>query len=70
MGDMYLYDGPVMEFDRVIADRWTSKTFAPSLSKARSNLTYQFKKQFNRVASAKITLPSKITRLGQEEKIS
>lgn len=56
----YVYDGPVKEFDRVIADRWTSKTFAPSEKKARSNLTYQFKKQFNRVATTKITLPGTV----------
>jgi hypothetical protein len=70
MGDMYLYDGPVLEFDRVIADRWVSKTFAPSEKKARSNLAYQFKKQFNRASSAKITLPGKIVCSGREERIS
>lgn len=68
--DLYLYEGPVLEFDRVIANNWMSKTWAPSEKKARSNLTYQFKKQFNRAASAKITLPGKIRNLGQEEKIS
>lgn len=68
--DLYLYDGPVTEFDRVIANRWSSKTWASSEKKARSNLTYQFKKQFNKTPSAKITLPGKIKCLGQEEKIS
>lgn len=68
--DRYSYDGPVMEFDRVITNNWSASTYAPSEKKARSNLTYQFKKQFNKTASSKITLPGKITRLGQEEKIS
>lgn len=68
--DQYSYDGPVMEFDRIIANRWTSTTFAPSEQKARSNLTYQCKKFFNKVASAKITLPGKVTCLGRKEKIS
>lgn len=68
--DQYSYTGPVMEFDRVIADNWSGKTWAPSEKKARSNLTYQFKKQFNKVASTKITLPGKIMRVGQEEKVS
>lgn len=25
----YLYDGPVMEFDRCIAHRWVASTYAP-----------------------------------------
>lgn len=58
--ELYSYDGPVMEFERVVATRWTGTTYAVSLSKARSNLTYQFKKQYNKVASTKITLPGKI----------
>lgn len=68
--DRYSYDGPVMEFDRVISDRWIGSTYAISEKKARSNLTYQFKKQFNKIASTKITLPGKINRVNQEEKIS
>ena len=56
----YVYEGPVMEFNRCIASNWRGETMAVSRSKARSNLTYQFKKQFNRVASTKITLPGEI----------
>ena len=65
--DLYLYDGPVMEFEKVICDRWVSKTWAPSEKKAKSNLTYQFKKQFNRTAATKITLPGKVTVAGKEK---
>ena len=39
----YTYDGPVMEFDRLLADHWKGETMAPSEKKARSNLIYQFK---------------------------
>ena len=53
----YSYDGPVLEFDRVIANRWVGATSAPSEKKARSNLAYQFKKQFNKTAAARISLP-------------
>lgn len=60
----YSYDGPVLEFDRVIMDRWTGSTYAPSEKKARSNLTFQFKKQHNRVPATRITLPGVIKRLG------
>lgn len=56
----YSYDGPVLEFDRVISNRWVSTTCAPSEKKARSNLTYQFKKQFNKTPATKITLPGVI----------
>lgn len=58
--ELYSYDGPVMEFERIIAERWTGTTYAVSPNKARSNLAFQFKKQYNKVASTKITLPGKI----------
>lgn len=56
----YIYDGPVMLFDTCVADHWKGETVAPSESKARSNLTYQFKKKNNRIVGTKITLPGKI----------
>ena len=56
----YTYDGPVMEFDRLLADHWKGETMAPSKKKARSNLIYQFKKQNSRIVGTKITLPGKI----------
>ena len=65
---LYSYDGPVMEFERVISDRWVGTTYAVSPSKARSNLTFRFKKQHNRLASAKITLPGKIELVKKEER--
>lgn len=58
--NLYSYDGPVMEFGRCIADRWKSSTYAVSRKKAQSNLTYQFKKKYNRTPSANITLPGEI----------
>ena len=56
----YSYEGPVMEFDVCIADRWKGQTMAISEKKARSNLAYQFKKRNNRIPASKITLPGKI----------
>ena len=56
----YVYEGPVMEFDRLIADHWTGETMAMTEKKARSNLTYQFKRQNRRIVGTKITLPGKI----------
>lgn len=58
--NQYTYDGPVVEFDKCIANRWKASTYAISERKARSNFMYQFKKQHNRVANSKISLPGKI----------
>lgn len=49
-----------MEFERPIVDNWKASTYAPSERKARSNLTYRFKKTHNRVPNTRITLPGKI----------
>lgn len=57
----YSYDGPVMSFDTCIERRWRSSTFAVSEKKARSNLTFQYKRNNNRTPDANITLPGKIT---------
>lgn len=62
----YTYDGPVLEFDRVVTNRWTSTTIAPTEKKARSNLAYQYKKQFRKVANTKITLPGKLVIVGMK----
>lgn len=58
----YSYDGPVLEFNKVVTNRWSSKTRAPSEQKARSNLAYQYKKQFGRSSATKIILPGEIKR--------
>lgn len=58
--NQYMYEGPVMEFEKPIANNWKATTYAPSEGKARSNLAYRFKKANNRVPNAKITLPGKI----------
>lgn len=56
----YLYDGPVLEFDRIVASRWSGETYAISETKARSNLVFQFKKETGRIPRSKIVLPGKI----------
>ncbi len=60
--DEYIYEGPVVEFEECIVDKWKASTMANSEKKARSNLTYQFKKKHNRLPGAKIFLPGKIIR--------
>lgn len=56
----YIYEGPVMEFNRLVAEHWTGETIASSESKARNNLAYQYKKKNNRLADTKVTLPGKL----------
>ena len=57
----YIYNGPVMEFDRLVQNDWHAETFANSPSKAKSNLAYHFKKATKRPAIAKISLPGTLT---------
>lgn len=57
---VYEYEGPVLEFDQCVTDHWEGETMAPNARKARSNLTYQYKKQTNRVPGTQIKLPGKI----------
>lgn len=59
-GRKYFYDGPVQQFDKVVAFRWTGETYTTSPSKAKSNLTFRYKKEHGLATSAKITLPGKI----------
>lgn len=58
--DRYEYNGPVKEFDKVVANNWHAETVASSEKKARSNLAYQFKKAMNKPARSKITLTGKV----------
>ena len=56
----YFYDGPVLEFNKVIANHWTASTRAVSEKKARCNLAYQFKMENGRIAPSKISIPGKL----------
>lgn len=56
----FSYDGPVLYFDKCIASKWKGMTTAVSKERALSNLSYQFKRQNNMAANARITLPGKI----------
>ena len=57
----YSYNGPVLEFGKIITNRWNGETTAPSEKKARSNLVYQFKQEFDKPLHSKITLPGVCT---------
>ena len=68
--DHYIYEGPVKQFDTVILRDWSGKTYAPSEKKARANLIYQFKKQYNKSQSAKITLCGEVKLVERKENVS
>lgn len=59
----YTYNGPVYEFDKLIASNWNGETCAPSEARARTNLAYQFKKQNNRSPRTKITVPGELKKI-------
>lgn len=56
----YIYDGPVMEFNRLVDNNWHGETIAASEKKAKSNLAYQWKKRNNRIAATVVTLQGKV----------
>ena len=57
---LYSYNGPVLAFEKIVANQWQAQTYAVSEAKARTNLAYQFKMETGRVPRTKITLPGKI----------
>lgn len=57
---LYSYDGPVMVFEKIVANHWKASTYAPSEKKARSNLAFQFKMKMGKIARSVVTLPGKI----------
>jgi hypothetical protein len=58
--NQYYYEGPVKEFDMCIVNNWEGRTLAVLEKKARSNLVYQFKKEYKKGINTKITLPGKL----------
>lgn len=56
----YIYEGPVMEFNRCIEHNWKASTSAVNEARARSNLAYKYKINTCRTAAARITLPGKL----------
>lgn len=57
----YSYSGPVTSFDRQIMSHWEAQTYAVSPKKAKSNLVYRFKREYNLEPGSKVELPGTIT---------
>ena len=60
----YAYNGPVMVFNNCVTNRWSGETWADSEKKAKSNLTYQYKKKNRLLPNAKVTLPGDVEMVG------
>ena len=56
----YQYEGPVMSFETCVRSKWIATTSAISEKKAKSNLTYRYKRENGLLPSASIRLPGKI----------
>lgn len=52
----YIYEGPVLNTNRVITEKWNGETYAVSEKRAIANLAYQFKRQYGLVKTSKIFL--------------
>lgn len=63
----YIYNGPVMEFDKCVANNWRGETIAVSEAKARNNLAYKYKKEHGKLPNSKVSIPGKITVIKMEE---
>lgn len=65
--NLYFYEGPVKEFDRIVDKKWSGKTMAVSERQARNNLAYQFKVAYGRIPRTKISLPGEIIKIEMED---
>lgn len=66
--NLYFYNGPVLEFDRIVANNWSASTIAKTEKKARCNLAYQFKMEYGKAPRSKITIPGKLTIIEGDER--
>ena len=64
---LYHYNGPVLEFDKIVANHWSASTRAESEKKARSNLASQFKMENGKVPRSMITIPGKLNIIEGDE---
>ena len=56
----FAYCGGVSSYGQILSNRWEGQTYAQSEGKARSNLTYQFRKHMGLVQGVPIRLTGKI----------
>lgn len=60
---LYIYEGPVMQFNNVIKDFWKRGTQASSESRALANLQFSYKKKNKLLPGSKIELDKRYLRI-------
>ena len=60
---LYIYEGPVMQFNNVIQNLWIRGTQAVSEKKALANLQFTYKRRKKLMPNAKITLDPRFLRV-------
>lgn len=61
MDRVYEFKGAVLLFDRIVTSNYTATTTAPSVRKARSNITYRYKRDFGYDKNARLSLSGTFT---------
>lgn len=61
--NLYIYEGPVMQFNRIIQDSYRCGSQACSEAKALSNIMFSFKKKAKMDYGAKIELDKRYLRM-------
>lgn len=59
---LYRYQGPVLRFNKLVAQNWTGETYATSEKQASNNLAYRFKLAMGLKGSTCIKLAGKPTK--------
>jgi hypothetical protein len=67
---LYQYDGAVLIFDRIVANRFTAQTMATSEKKARSNIAWQYRKAGNVADHIPVTLTGLIKEIPMTKSIN
>jgi hypothetical protein len=65
--NLYFYEGPVTQFNKIINTSWSRYTKAVSPKKALSNLQYSYKITNNLTRDSKIELPGTLTLINGED---
>ena len=60
---MWIYEGPVRSFGRIINDKWTYRSRAISPEKALSNMSFRYKMIHQMAKNSKIELDKKYLKL-------
>lgn len=60
---LYIYEGPVMQFNKIIQEFYRNGTQAASEARALANLQFSYKKKMKLAPSSKIELDGRYLRI-------